>query len=131
MFCLFDVMAHRAVFRWAGKLVQIQGFDSDRLSSEVFCCKDWHWIQSIAIHHHGRPLHGRKLRTWRWEKPLYKCFGDNWQALAEHPAEWSAREADFLQWRRLNCLLLAFLSHLFLEGSARLFKLVFPTPELQ
>ena len=99
---LFDVLAHRAVFRWAGKVTQIQILNPTRLTSIVFGFKDWEWIQTIASQNNGRQLHGRRLRTWRWERPLYKCFGDNWKDLAQDPAEWASLESNFLSWRRIN-----------------------------
>ena len=99
---LFDELAHRAVFRWAGKLTQIQLLDPSRLTSIVFGHKDWDWIQVVASQNNGRQLHGRRLRTWRWERPLYKFFGDNWKVFAQDPAEWASLERNFLNWRRMN-----------------------------
>ena len=99
---LFDGLAHRAVFRWAGKLTQIQLHDPSRLTSIVFGHKDWDWIQLVASQHNGRQLHGRRLRTWRWERPLYKCFSDSWKALASDQSEWASHESSFLAWRNMN-----------------------------
>ena len=87
---------------WAGKLNQIQLNDPDRLTFIIFGHKDWDWIQLIPNMNNGRQLHGRRLRTWRWERLLYKCFGDNWKTLAQDPSEWASLEQGFQGWRRIN-----------------------------
>ena len=74
---LWDVMTHRAVFRSGGKLVQMQCSAPSRLTTIVFRYRDWAWIQIVAGQNNGRQLHGRILKTWRWERPLYKAFGDD------------------------------------------------------
>ena len=98
----FDTLSDRAVFRWAGKLVQISLNFPDRLTSLVFGHKDWDWIQGIAQQNKGRQLHGRCLRIWRWERPMYKCLGNDWKILAQDESEWLSRESLFLEWRKYN-----------------------------
>ena len=98
----FDLISHKYVFRWAGKLVQIKWEDPLRITSIVFGHKDWAWIRQIELLNSGRQLHGRILRTWRWERPLYKCFGDDWQATAAQQDLWRSREQEFLSWRAIN-----------------------------
>jgi hypothetical protein len=98
----FDELVHRAVFRWAGKLVQIQQDAPERLTSLVFRHKDWAWIQTIANQNRGRQLHGRYLREWRWERPMFKCFGDSWKSLAHDASEWASHEEQFIVWRSLH-----------------------------
>jgi len=97
-----DVLSHRAVFRWAGTLARISLSFPYRLTTRIFQHKDWTWIQTIAHENRGRQLHGRNLRTWRWERPLYKFFGENWQSQAADIEHWRSIEPDFLAWRSLN-----------------------------
>ena len=98
----WDVLAHRAVHRWAGKLVQIEASDPTRITSVVFNHRDWAWIQTIAVQNGGRQLHGRYLKTWRWERPLYKYHGNEWRTIARDTELWADKEADFLTWRLIN-----------------------------
>ena len=98
----WDALAHRAVFRWAGTIARISVFFLDRWTTTVFQHKDWSWIQAVARDNHGRQLHGRNLRTWRWERPLYKYLGENWQQQAADIENWQSMEDDFLIWRALN-----------------------------
>ena len=98
----WDLLVHRHSFRWAGKLVQIKVENPTRLTSLVFCHKDWSWIKCIAGQNRGRQLHGRCLHTWRWERPFYKGLGDNWQVIAADALDWQTRERDFLTWRSVN-----------------------------
>eukprot|EP00974_Lingulodinium_polyedra_P021618 2087544-Lingulodinium_polyedra.AAC.1 len=65
----FDSLAHRAVFRWAGHLVQIRQAAPERLTSVVFARKDWAYIRQLGAAKDGRQLHGRMLPAWRWARP--------------------------------------------------------------
>ena len=76
---LFDALSHRAVFRWAGYLARTSFLFPSRWTTIVFKHKDWAWIQVVARENHGSQLHGRHLKTWRWERPLYRYFGEGWQ----------------------------------------------------
>ncbi len=99
----WDMMSHRAVFRWASKLVSIADEDPNRITSIIFGHKDWEWIQSIADQNAGRQLHERILKTWRWERPLYKFFGTHWKYTAmRDPVWWQAQADNFLEWRAFN-----------------------------
>ena len=98
----FDTLSDRAVFRWAGKLVQISLNFPGRLTSLVFGHTDWDWIQGIAQQNKGKQLHGRCLRIWRWERLMYKCLGNDWKILAQDESEWLSRESLFLDWRKYN-----------------------------
>ncbi len=99
----WDVMSHRAVFRWASKLITISVEDPDRLTSIIFNHKDWEWIQLISSQNAGRQRHDRILKTWRWERPMYKFFGSHWKQLAAtDPLWWENQENNFLEWRVFN-----------------------------
>ena len=98
----WDLLAHRAVFRWAGTVTRISISYPDRWTTTVFQHKDWRWIQTIARENNGRQLHCRKLKTWRWERPLYKYLGENWQDEAADLDNWKSMENDFLEWRSRN-----------------------------
>ena len=83
-------------------------FRSQHLSSPeiwitvIFQYKDWAWIQNTARDNQGKQLHCRRLKTWKWEKPIYKYFGERWQKHADDKDAWAAIEHDFLRWRALN-----------------------------
>ena len=99
----WDTLGARAVFRWASKLISISALDPTRLTSLIFAYRDWEWIQSIASQNHGRPLHGRILKTWRWERPFYKFAGTYWkQEASDNFPVWLSKEADFLEWWENN-----------------------------
>ena len=98
----WDTLANRAVFRSAGKLVSIKEHDPSRVTALVFSHKDWKWVQTIAQSNNGRQLHCRYLRVWRWERPLYKFLGIDWQKCALDPDQWSSIEHKFLSWRSVN-----------------------------
>ena len=98
----WDELLHRTCFRWAGQLCEISLRDPERLTTRIFKYKDWKYIKSIADDNHGRQLHGRCLRTWRWERQFYKFFGENWQSNYSDKLQWRSLESDFTQWRAWN-----------------------------
>ena len=98
----FDVVAHRAAYRWAGKLVQLKAEDPYRLTSLFFDYRDWQWVRQVESANGGRQLHGSMSCTWRWERPFYKYFGDDWQTCAVDKEDWYKYEHDFLEWRYLK-----------------------------
>ena len=99
---LWDNLSHRAVYGWAGKVARINIQNPDRWTSKVFLYRNWDWIQIIASNNSGRQLHGRYLKAWRWERPIYKFFGTNWHSKAAHEDDWASEECDFLRWRAIN-----------------------------
>ena len=102
-FRTWDQIAHIEVHRWAGFLARLSTVEPDRFTSKAFVYKDWNWIQNtIASQNRGRQLHGKYLYTWRWERPIYNCYGTNWQSLAQDRTAWSHDEHRFLQHRLLN-----------------------------
>ncbi len=98
----WDETAHVEVHRWAGVLARLNFYDPARLTSRVFLYRDWNWIHSIAQRNRGRQLHGRILRTWRWERPLYAFYGTNWQSKALENEAWADDANRFLEFRLLH-----------------------------
>ena len=98
----WDMLIHRACFRWGGKLVDISKRDPTRLTSTISQYRDCKWMQTVAKANNTRQLHGRKLRTWRWERLFYTYFGDDWKLQYQDEAQWRDIESDFMQWRVLN-----------------------------
>ena len=98
----WDVLLHRSCFRWAGQLIDISRREPGRLTSRVFQHKDWKYIKTIAAGNHGRQLHGRRLRTWRWERQFYKYFGDDWQEEFTDKEQWREIESEFMYWCTWN-----------------------------
>ena len=100
----FDEVYHREVFKWAGWVVRIEG---ERLTKEVLMYKNCDWLKNMSAQLGGRQQHGRILRTWRWERPLYKYFdtnteGTRWQEIAKDKATWYAQLDKMVKWRSLN-----------------------------
>ena len=99
----WDTWYHRAVFEWAGHVARISQYDESRLTPQVLAHRHWHWIQSIAAANRGSQLHGKRFRTWRWERPLYKFFeNDRWETAAQHKAEWHDQLDTMMIWRQQN-----------------------------
>ena len=102
-FRTWDQLLHLEVHKWAGTLARLQYSNPCRMTSLVFSHKDCKWIHScIAQYNHGRQLHGRILRTWRWEQPLFSFFGLYWQTRAQDREAWSVDAPNFLSWRIRN-----------------------------
>ena len=97
----WDINAHRAVYAWAGWMARLQIFDPTRLTLHVLNHWNWNYIQGIAASNQGRQLHGRKLRSWRWERPFY-IYDPNWQALALDQDAWRASLKSMSLWRSVH-----------------------------
>ena len=100
----FDEVYHREVYKWAGWVVRIEG---ERLTKEVLMFKNWDWLKNMSAQFGGRQQHGRILRTWRWERPLYKFFDTctedtRWQEVAKDKASWVAQLDKMVRWRTNN-----------------------------
>ena len=98
----WDLVYHEHVFLWAGVVRRIGITDPERVTYHVLQYKNWACIQRIATAHRGRQLHGRRLRTWRWERPLYKFFdnrGISWEAAAADTDVWRACILQLVAWR--------------------------------
>ena len=97
---LFDAHYHRLHFGWGGHLARMGNYDRDRISFQTLIFKDWKWIKSVADRNGGRQLHGRCLRTWRWERPLYKFAGNsNWMEAAGDKRTWISQLDGMVTWR--------------------------------
>ena len=74
-----------------------------RMSAQVQQLYNWASVQAQSALYDGRQGHGRILRTWRWERPLYKfaaAFGAaSWEELAEDKAQWAELEPRMAEWR--------------------------------
>lgn len=102
-FKTWDEVSHIEVHRWAGTLARLACQDPVRATSHVFAYKDWNWIQdTIACHNKGRQLHGRYLHTWRWERPIYNYYGQNWQNRAQDIDSWKSDLPNYLEHRLQN-----------------------------
>ena len=90
----WDSTVRRNVFKWAGWVARLAFHDEQRITLIILRQKDWFWISIIASHNGGRQLHGRILKTWRWERLLYSYAAENypkqsWFDLAQDPISWS------------------------------------------
>ncbi len=65
-----DVQAMRNHFGWAGHVSRLANADPTRLSGQVMRYRDRAWLDTVERANHGRQLHCRKLKVWRWERPL-------------------------------------------------------------
>ena len=73
-----------------------------RLTYQVLKYKDMNWICNIASQNSGNQLHCRKLRTWRWERPLFKYFEGRpytWQESAADKEQWLQQVGEMVSWR--------------------------------
>ena len=98
----WDATYHQLFFSWAGHVHRIGSYDPERLTFKVLHYKDWQWISLIASQNRGNQLHCRKLRTWRWERALYKFFegqDTSWEQNAFNQTEWKQLLPDMVAWR--------------------------------
>ena len=88
----WDIVALRHHFGWAGHICRLSVSDPDRVTGKIMKYRDRNWLQNIERENYGRQLHCRRLRIWRWERPLYKyalSTGiDNWHELAFNKRDW-------------------------------------------
>ena len=92
---------HRSVYTsWAGHLARLRLYAPDRLTLKVLHFKDWDWICALADQCGGRQHHGRILRTWRWERTMYKLLKkESWEAAALNRDDWNENLESFVEWR--------------------------------
>ena len=98
----WDAHYHRLLFYWAGHVHRIGVYDPDRLTYQVLKYKDMNWICLVASQNSGNQLHCRRLRTWRWERPLFKYFEDRpctWQESAADKEQWLQQVNAMVSWR--------------------------------
>ena len=97
----WDLSSHRHVFSLAGWIARLRLHDPSRLTLHVLKYKDWSYLCQIAAENHGSQLHGRRLRIWRWERPLY-TYDPDWQALAQDQTRGHAMITDMVVWRSVH-----------------------------
>ena len=73
-------------------------YDPLRLTYTVLKHTDWEYIRRVALENRGRQLHGRCLRIWRWEKPLY-TYDEDWQITALDKDLWNSALNRMALWR--------------------------------
>ena len=96
----WELRYHRSVFSWAGHVARMKTYDVNRATYQVMCYRNWRWIRNTTEENDGNQLHGRRLRTWRWERTLYKYFGDsNWEDAALDHDAWSQQLDSMALWR--------------------------------
>ena len=96
----WDAVYHGSVFQWAGHVARIPQYDPSRLTHKVLHHRCWDEIQEIANRNGGNQMHGKRVRIWRWERPLYKYFGDaSWERAAQDKIEWSSKLESMIFWR--------------------------------
>ena len=99
----FDAVAHRYIYSWGGHVARMASYDRDRATFQTLIYKDWNWIGKWAAQNGGRQCHGRYLRTWRWERPLYKFFaGKDWKEEAKSKRDWTSNLESMVKWRLAN-----------------------------
>ena len=101
----WDAVYHRRQFRWAGHVARFKTYDPDRLTFKILHFRNWAYLQNIAVQNNGRQLHGRRLRTWRWERPLYKYFStspEEWEDKAQDKRWWAQHLEMLVAWRLKN-----------------------------
>ena len=96
----WDLVYHSEVFKWAGWMIRSN--TANDLARAVLFHKNWAWIQIVASQNYGRQCHGRMLRTWRWERPLYKFLGEEWWTYSMDKDNWFDLLESFLKWRHTN-----------------------------
>eukprot|EP00973_Karenia_brevis_P093686 12418531-Karenia_brevis.AAC.1 len=83
---------------WGGHLARMKTYDDSRMSHQVFLFKNWAWINSKRSKH-GDQQHHRRLKVWRWERPLYKYFApEPWEPKAENRKQWQQEVCKMVAW---------------------------------
>ncbi len=98
----WDQTAHAEVHNWAGFLARLSHSEPNRVTGRIFRYRDWNWIHETASRNRGRQLHCRILKTWRWERPLYKYYGENWQVQAQDKEMWNEGVNEFIYYRTIH-----------------------------
>ena len=96
----WDKRYYTLMFRWAGHVCRMTQYNKERLTHKVLQHRNWEAIQRIAQANSGNQLHGRKLKVWRWEAPLYKFFKEEpWQKAAQDKTSWNSQLEGMICWR--------------------------------
>ena len=98
----WDLVAYRNLFGWAGHVSRIREYDENRVTLRVLMYRDREWLTNVEAQNSGRQLHGRYLRTWRWEYPLAKYAASkdrfSWHLLAQDKRSWLASLDEMAKW---------------------------------
>jgi hypothetical protein len=108
----WDRSYYRSFFKWAGHVARLAQYEPSRITSAVLRHWDWKRIEQVAQENCGDQCHGRRIRTWRWERPLYKYVsGSSWQDAAQDKLAWQTQLEEMVCWRcRVHsCLLCEFM----------------------
>ncbi len=85
---------------------EIARFHPDRFASRILKYKDRDWLSVIEGQNHGRQLHGRSLRIWRWERPLVNLARhlkvQSWHELALDRRSWISNLDSHARWFRAH-----------------------------
>ena len=96
----WDDLYHRSVFLWGGYLAQIAQSDPLRITARVFEHRSWRLVSTFAFLNHGSQGHDGRVRIWRWERRLYKPFGDSWLEMAQRKTIWKQHLEEYISWQR-------------------------------
>ena len=101
-----DLIALRNHFGWGGHILRKCEDNPASVLALVFTFRDRTWRSMIESQNGGNQLHRRKLRIWRWERPLYKFAAfhghASWQELASCKRDWLARLDEMALWFRTH-----------------------------
>jgi hypothetical protein len=96
----WDRRAYSSMFSWAGHVARIGQYDAGRITYRILQHKSWEWIQTVARANNGNQTHGRRLKVWRWEAPMYKFFKKvSWQEVAQNKESWNQQLESMIDWR--------------------------------
>ncbi len=102
----WDITSMRHHFGWAGYVSRLGSYDTDKITGEILKYRDKEWLDTIDKQNHGRQLHCRTLRTWRWERPLcnFAQFSGakSWHDIASDKRSWLATLNDMAVWYRTH-----------------------------
>eukprot|EP00973_Karenia_brevis_P038442 5301658-Karenia_brevis.AAC.1 len=68
--------------------------------------RDRAWLQKVEAENNGRQLHCRRLKIWRWERPMVKyaesVAASCWHELAADKRSWITKLEDMAYWLRTH-----------------------------
>lgn len=101
-----DIRVLKHHFGWAGHVSRLRDSDPGRLTHRVLLYRDAACLRLIESQNHGRQLHGRNFRDWRWEQPLARWARhqgeSDWHTLAQDACYWKGLLEEAAVWWRQN-----------------------------
>ena len=90
-------------FAWGGHVARMGKYDCKRLTYRVLKYKNLDWIRARTRREGGQG-HGRRLRTWTWERCLSKgckaLYGaKNWEEVTADKDDWEKAVKELAAWR--------------------------------